>query len=302
MRLLTKISAAVLILLAIPALARAQSPRDALLVSTAWLAQHLNDADLVLLHMGDPAEYATKHIPGSRLVSRAVISAPTAAGALTLELPAPDELKTKLESLGISDNSRIVVIFGQAQVTPATRVVLTLQAAGFGAKTSLLDGGFAAWERDGKPVTAEVPAPKTGTLSPLKMTSPIVDADFVKSHLNTPKYVIVDARDKAFYDGTQTGGSQTAPHKTGHIEGAKSIPYSTLTKPDNTLKPAAELQALFDEAGVKSGDTVVAYCHIGQQATGVVFAARTLGITVKLYDGSFEDWSKKDGPVAKTIK
>jgi len=302
MRLLTKICLLLMLPLVVPAALRAQAPRDSLLVSTTWLAQHLSDTDLVLLHMGDAAEYATKHVPGSRLVTRAAISATGPAGSLNLELPAPDELKTKLESLGISDNSRIVVIFGQAQVTPATRVVLTLQAAGFGARTSLLDGGLAQWERDGKPVTADVPAAKTGSISALKMASPIVDADFVKSHLNTPKYVIVDARDTAFYDGTQTGGSQTAPHKTGHIEGAKSIPYSTLTKADNTLKPAIELQAMFDEAGVKPGDTVVAYCHIGQQATGVVFAARTLGITVKLYDGSFEDWSKKDGPVQKTIK
>lgn len=304
MRLLTKICVAAFLFCfcALTVGLQADPARDSLLVSTTWLAQHLNDSDLVLLHMGDPAEYAIKHIPGSRLVTRAAISATAAPGALTLELPPVDELKTRLEALGISDKSRIVVIFGQAQVTPATRVVLTLQAAGFGDRTSLLDGGLAQWERDGKPVTAYVPAPKAGTISALKMASPIVDADFVKSHLNTPKFVIVDARDKGFYDGTQTGGSQTAPHKTGHIVGAANIPYSTLTKPDNTLKPADELQSMFSAAGVKPGDTVVAYCHIGQQATGVVFAARTLGITVKLYDGSFEDWSKKDGPVEKTIK
>jgi thiosulfate/3-mercaptopyruvate sulfurtransferase len=281
---------------------KAAEPRDSLLVSTAWLAQHLHDSDLVLLHMGDPAEYAAKHIPGSRLVTRQAIAAATAPGGLTLELPPPGDLKARLETLGISDNSRIVVVFGKDAVSPATRVVLTLQAAGLGANTSLLDGGLEAWERDGRPVTTDVPPAKTGTLSALKMATVIVDGTFVSAHLNTPKYVIVDARDADFYTGAKTGGSAAAPHKTGHIAGAKNIPYSTLVNRDNTLKPAAALQAMFDQAGVKAGDTVVAYCHIGQQATAVVFAARTLGIDVRLYDGSFEDWSKRDGPVEQTIK
>ena len=278
------------------------SPRDTLLVSASWLAQHLSDPDLVMLHMGDPADYAKKHIPGARLVTRAAISAAPVTGGLNLELPAADDLKAKLEALGISDNSRVVVIFGSGWVSPATRVVLTLQAAGLGDRTMLLDGGLEAWERANKPVTTDVPPAKTGSLSPLKMASPIVDADFVTAHLNTPTYVIVDARDAELYSGEKTGGSPTVPHKTGHITGARSIPYSTTVNDDNTLKSEAELKALFDQAGVKSGDTVVAYCHIGQQATAVVFAARTLGINVKLYDGSFEDWSKRDGPVTATIK
>jgi thiosulfate/3-mercaptopyruvate sulfurtransferase len=63
------------------------------------------------------------------------------------------------------------------------------------------------------------------------------------------------------------------------------------------LKSAEELQGLFDAAGIKPGDTVIAYCHIGQQATAVLFAARTLGHRVLLYDGSFEDWVLRDLPV-----
>lgn len=302
MHSLKTLGTALLVLCALVAPAAAQNPRAQLLVDTTWLAAHAGDANLVMLHMGDPAEYAKKHIPGSRLVTRAQISAPTVAGGLNLELPSPDELKTKLEALGISDNARIIVIFGSGWVSPATRVVLTMQAAGLGDRTSLLDGGLEAWEKAGKTLTTEVPVAKTGTLSPLKMASPIVDADFVKAHLTDAKTVIIDARDKELYTGEKTGGSPSAPHKTGHIAGAKSLPYTTVVKDDNTLKSEKELLALFADAGVRDGDTVVAYCHIGQQATAVVFAARTLGITVKLYDGSFEDWSKKDGPVEKVIK
>jgi thiosulfate/3-mercaptopyruvate sulfurtransferase len=302
MRPILRISIALTLLCAMSTAASAQSPRSALVVGPTWLAEHINDSDLVMLHVSDPGEYAKKHIPGARFVVRAALSAAPVPGGLTLELPQPDALKSALEALGISDNSRIVIIHGGGWVSPATRVVLTLQAAGFGGRTMMLDGGVEAWEQAGKPVTSDVPPAKTGTLSPLTMASPIVDADFVKAHLTDAKTKIIDARDPEYYSGEKTGGSQAVPHKTGHIAGAKSIPYSTTMNGDNTLKSEAELKALFDQAGVKPGDTVVAYCHIGQQATAVVFAARTLGLNVKLYDGSFEDWSKKDGPVEKTIK
>ena len=75
------------------------------------------------------------------------------------------------------------------------------------------------------------------------------------------------------------------------------MPFSDTVDQANRLKPAAELQKLFADAGVEPGDTVVAYCHIGQQATQVILAARTLGLKVLLYDGSFEEWSRKDYPV-----
>ena len=75
------------------------------------------------------------------------------------------------------------------------------------------------------------------------------------------------------------------------------MPFNETVDEANHLKPAAALQALFAGAGVKPGDTVVAYCHIGQQATQVILAARSLGHKVLLYDGSFEDWSRKNYPV-----
>jgi len=63
------------------------------------------------------------------------------------------------------------------------------------------------------------------------------------------------------------------------------------------FKSATDLAALFHAAGVKTGDTVIGYCHIGQQATAMLFAARAIGIPVRLYDGSFEDWARRNWPV-----
>jgi len=209
-------------------------------------------------------------------------------------MPAPDDLRARLEKLGISDDSRVVVVYGKDRISSATRVLFTLDYAGLGRRASLLDGGHDAWVREGRPVTADVRPVTPGKLSPLAVrAATIVDAAYVNSKLNAPGTVVIDGRLPQFYNGTQTGGSPDKPHRAGHITGAKNVPYVETLAADGTLKPAADLKALFDGAGVKSGDTVVAYCHIGQQATAVVFAARTLGLNVVLYDGSFEDWSRR---------
>ena len=83
----------------------------------------------------------------------------------------------------------------------------------------------------------------------------------------------------------------------GHIPGAKSLPYTSVYDSEGKLKSPEELKALFAQAGVKPGDHVVAYCQVGGQSSAVVFAARTVGIEPQLYDGSFQDWSKRGLPV-----
>lgn len=302
MRLPFILSAGAAFALALPApRVPAASPRDALVVSVAWLAQHLKDPDLVLLHVGDKAEYAAAHIPGARFVELREIAESDRTGAgngLTLEMPSPDVLRERLQALGISDGSRIVVYFGKDWLSPTTRVIFTLDYAGLGERVSLLDGGQPAWVRDGHAVTAEVGAIRPGALSPLETRKTVVTADFVREHARDKGLAIVDARDRTFYDGTKSGGRREDAPKFGHIPGAVSLPFSETADDSLQLHSAAELQARFAAAGVKAGDTIVAYCHIGQQATAVVFAARTLGIKALLYDGSFEDWTKNpDAPL-----
>jgi thiosulfate/3-mercaptopyruvate sulfurtransferase len=286
---------------AAPVPAYAQAPgagaRDRLVVSAAWLAQHVNDPDLVLLHVGAKPTYDAGHIPQARYVNFRELTVGDGTGtSLTLEMPPVDVLHDRLAALGISDRSRIVVYQSDDQWTPSTRVMLTLDYAGL-ATVSWLDGGQKAWTKAGQPLSTDVPAAKTGALSPLKPRPIVVDADFVKAHLNTRAFAIVDSRSTPFYDGSRTGGRAPAEHKTGHIAGALSAPFDSFVSTDVQLKPAAEIAAVFTKAGVKPGDTVITYCHIGQQATATLFAARTLGYTVLLYDGSFEDWSRRDLPV-----
>ena len=279
-------------MVAVPVAAQSASPAPRLVPAT-WLAEHLNDPDLVLLHVGNARDYAA-HIPGARLLTLADVSvSDSSETGLNLQMLPAEQLRQKLEAFGISDTSRIVVYPATNAVQSATRVVLTLDYAGLGARTSLLDGGLTGWVAAGRPTTDAAAAPATpGSLKALAIQPIVVDSAFVREHLKKPGFAIVDARAKGLYDGVQTGGSAERPHKTGHIEGALSVPFSEITNGASQFKTVAELKAIFDAAGVKPGDTVVAYCHLGQQATATIFGARLLGIPVLLYDGSFEEWSR----------
>lgn len=271
----------------------AAGPRDELLVTSAWLAQHAADKDLVILHVGTPDGYKAKHIPGAHLVGPNGLTVKTPEGLVT-ELPPPDDLRAELQSLGVSDRSRIIVYSENDGIARATRIMLTLDAAGLGKQSSLLDGGLKGWEADGHAVNAEAPAATTVVLSPLKMQSRIVTADYVQSHLKAPGYTVIDARAPEFYNGEKPGIEGAVP---GHVPGAHNLPFTSISGADGKVKSPEELKALFTAAGVKPGDHVIAYCHIGIQATAVIFAARTLGIDAQLYDGSFQDWSKRGLPV-----
>lgn len=277
-------------------------PRESLVVDAAWLAKHLKDPNLVLLHVGDKAEYDAKHIPGARHVTLQDIARPTdmAAGDLHLQMPEADDLRRRLENLGISNDSRVVVYYGKDWISPATRVIFTLDYAGLGDRASLLDGGMQAWIAAGNATSDAAPAAKKGSLKPLKTKPLIATGDEVRASIGKKGVAIIDSRAPAFYDGVETGGMHDKPHKTGHIAGAGSVPYTEVVNDKLFLKSPEELKALFAKAGVKPGDAIITYCHIGQQATATLFAARALGYPVRLYDGSFEEWSRReDAPVEK---
>jgi thiosulfate/3-mercaptopyruvate sulfurtransferase len=281
---------------------RAASPRDAVVVTTAWVAAHLNDPDLVLLHVGSAMDYPAAHLPGARYVnfSSPGWSAPRTPGSLSLELPSPEDFRSTLAALGISDRSRIVVYQAKQNYAPATRAMVTLTWAGLGARTVLMDGGLDVWQDEGRPTTSALPTVTPGTLSPLKTLAIVASIEDVQRAQTSAGVKVIDARDVEYYDGTKEGGNQAARNR-GHIPGALSVPYSSVYSDAGLLKTSDELAAIFKNAGVEPGDTVITYCHIGQQATSTLFAAQTLGFTVKLYDGSMDEWSLKKLPV-ETIK
>lgn len=271
-------------------IAGAQAPaiRESMVVTTQWVADHLKDADLVLLHVGDKKDYDAAHLPGARFLPREAFVAKDAESNLTLQLPPVATLVERLGALGVSDTSRVVLYFGTDWVSPTARAWLTLDYLGIGDRASIMDGGLPAWQAEHRPVTSEVVTPRAGKLTPRPRSEVVADLGYVRAHLDDAGTIVVDSRTPEFFSGDKPGMMPRA----GRIPGAKNIPFSDLVAADNKLKDPAALRAIFREQGITAGKAVVTYCHIGQQASLDYFVARYLGFPTRLYDGSFEEWSR----------
>ncbi|HKV62855.1 MAG TPA: sulfurtransferase [Candidatus Acidoferrum sp.] len=269
----------------------ATATREPMLVTVDWLADHLNDPSLVLLQIGDKKDYDKGYIPGAQFLEYESISTPHNHGVtLMLELPPVDQLVSVFERLGVSNRSHVVLYFGTNWVSPTTRVYWTLDYLGLGDRTSILNGGLVAWEASHHPVSTEVKQPTKGSITAGPRKEIVADADWVSTHLNKPAITIIDARTHEFYNGSQSDGNP----RSGHIPGATNLTYLDVVDQDNNkFKSADALKDLFRAAGLKPGNTMVSYCHIGQRATVLYFTAKMLGYDAKMYDGSWEDWSHR---------
>jgi thiosulfate/3-mercaptopyruvate sulfurtransferase len=300
--ILAGITMAIFLALSLNAGAQAESPSargssgpEPMLVNVDWLSEHLSDPSVVILQIGQRSDYEAGHIPGAQWLDNHNISTPYGQG-LTLELPPMAQLVETFEALGVSDSSRIVLCFGTNWVTGTARVFLTLDTMGLGGRSSILDGGLPAWRAAGKPVTAEVKPPARGKITPHPRSDVVVDADWVSAHLNAPNTIILDARTHGYYTGADNAGTP----RQGHIPGAGNLPFTSVVDDSNKLKDPDALRELLRSAGVKPGELVVSYCHIGQQASLIFFVAKYLGYDARMYDGSWEDWSaRKQLPIVQ---
>ena len=278
----------------------AAAPEGYVTVSVDWLSQRLKEPDLVILEASNDAAYDKEHVPSARLLE---LSGPASLGATEKGagpidgLPSEAELHGKLEKLGISDGSHVIVVFEGQNFVMATRQIYLLKFAGV-ENVSLLDGGLAAWKQGGHPVTAALPVVTPGHFTRHIQPAYTSDYAYVQSHLHAPHVRIVDARNAVYYEGgsTDMGMAGAGQMAAGHIPGAKNIPFNSLFDDARLLLLTDSLKAIFRSAGVQPGDTVVAYCHVGLQATAVVLGARALGIPVRMYVGSFHDWSARKLP------
>ncbi|MDW8131395.1 MAG: sulfurtransferase [Bryobacterales bacterium] len=288
--------------LAVTALAAsldAQSPRTHLLVSTGWLARHLDRPDIIVLHVTrDPASYRRGHIPGARLLVWEQFT--TTREGIPNELPSPEELTRTFASFGVSDATR-VILYGDPPGLVAARAWFTLDYLGYGDQAALLDGGLEKWRAEGRPVCdqEEPPPSASGRLAPRLRSQALVDFAFVRklAEADDPKVLLLDTRSPEDYSGARTvSGSD----RRGHIPGAINFywPAALTNSQTPVFKPADELRRSFERLGATPDRRIVTYCGSGVQASLVYFLARYLGYDAALYDGSMSEWVRNpDAPL-----
>ncbi|MFH0842754.1 MAG: rhodanese-like domain-containing protein [Bacteroidota bacterium] len=256
------------------------------IVDVDWLTTHLNDPDLVIVHIAPlKLEYEREHIPGARYLFPGWLNISTPDEATTFVHP-KDIIKV-LGSLGISDKSKIVLTFMNGILTSVCRVYLTLDYAGLGDQTFILNGGVEQWKAAGKSVMKDIPVVKKGKLTLAPIGHVVSSTEWVVKNLKTPNVTLIDSRSAPFYVGTSGGP------RYGHIPGALNIPIANLYDEKNRFLPEDKLKEVFQNAGVKPENELVTYCFVGNAASIVYFVARNLGYNVHLYDGSMDEWGNR---------
>ena len=272
-------------------------PNSEMLVSTDWLQPRLRSRGIVILDIaGSPAEYQIAHIPGAVLLP--IKELVTQCDNAPNELPRIAELELLFRRLGVGNRKRII-LYSRDEIL-AARAWFTLDYLGHGSRAAVLDGGFAKWSQEKRPVTNVAvqtnpadfdvrPRPELVARTPAMLE--VVD-QFTLG-LN-PRLALVDSRaPDEFLGSRETVGVPRA----GHIPGAVNVFWVDNFTPGapRVLKSAEELRRLYDASFVTPDKTVITYCRTGMQAAVSYFVLRYLGFPVHLYDGSFTEWSTIKG-------
>ncbi|WP_394621687.1 sulfurtransferase [Lentzea sp. JNUCC 0626] len=244
-------------------------------------------------------DYEVSHVPGAVYLDLDTeLSAPPGVGGRH-PLPEPERLQEVLRRAGVREGGQVVA-YDAGDGSVAARVWWLLRWAGFG-EVAVLDGGFAAWEAAGLPVTDEVPSELAGDgLGDVVVRSgqmPVLDADGAAALARDG--VLLDARAAARYRGE----TEPVDPKAGHVPGALNAPSAGHVGADGRWLGAEELASRFAGLGVSDGVAVGAYCGSGVTASSVVLALEVAGVTsaekpAALYAGSWSNWCALDREVA----
>jgi thiosulfate/3-mercaptopyruvate sulfurtransferase len=261
------------------------------LVTTEWLAEHLGAPDLVVVdaswHLPSSGrsgrdEYLAAHIPGARFLDIDALSDPTADSPHML--PPSQAFASAMEQLGIASADRIVV-YDNSPLRTAARGWFMFRH--FGAeKVAILDGGLEKWLAEGRPTQSGEPQRRNARWTAQPRSGDVVDKAEL---LGADAPQVLDARGKGRFEG-----SEPEPRPgiaSGHVPGARNLPYSALYREDGTFRSPDELRRLFAEAGVAPDAPFAASCGSGVTANSLIFAAHRLGgDKARLYDGSWAEW------------
>ena len=270
------------------------------IVDTAWVAAHSDASGVVVLdcswHLPQEkrdakAEYRAGHIPGARFFDIDAIS--DHASPLPHMLAAPERFAAAMAELGIGDGDCVVVYdASHPGIMSCARVWWNLRAMGHD-NVAVLDGGLKKWKAEGRPLSAEVPGPRNaGPFTARFRPQMVRDLAQMKALVENRAEQVVDARGAGRFAGRDP---EPRPGlKSGHMPGARSVPFNTLLNLDGTMKSAAELRRAFEAAGLDLAKPVVTSC-----GSGVTAAVLSLGLALigrgdtGLYDGSWSEWGQE---------
>ena len=273
----------------------AESPavKAEMLVSTTWLQEHSADRDLVVLYVGqDRTRFDGGHVPGSLFV-RLDELVEQDKDSLN-ELPPVADLQSLFESLGVGDDSR-VVLMGEHGGVFAARAYFTLDYLGHGDHAALLDGGLERWAAEGRPLSRDNVHPAPARFTPQLQPDILISTAEVRRLITEPPnggaaaYVLLDARPVNEFDGVV---NSEAVAKAGHISGSHSLYWKKLIRSEANpaLLNPPELEDQFRRAGLQQGQRVITYCRTGMQSSFTYFVAKYLGHAAAMYDGSIYEW------------
>jgi thiosulfate/3-mercaptopyruvate sulfurtransferase len=261
------------------------------LVTTEWLADHLDDATVVVAEVDEnPDLYEDGHIPGAvKLHWRDDLQ-----HSLVRDVVTRQQFEALMGERGIS-NDTTVVLYGDKNNWFAAYAYWYLKVFGH-RDVRLLDGGRQKWIDEGRDIVLAMPSP---TPAPYVASEPDesirVRRDDVLAGLGDPAIALVDVRSPQEFVGelvAPPGYEQEGASRSGHIPGAQSIPWATAVRDDGTFKDADELRAIYEEKGITEDKEIRAYCRIGERSAHTWFVLRELlGYErVRNYDGSWMEW------------
>jgi thiosulfate/3-mercaptopyruvate sulfurtransferase len=262
------------------------------LVTTNWLAEHLNDPSIRILESDeDVLLYDMGHIPNAQKVDwHADLNDPVQRDYI-----GRDGFQELLRAKGI-DESTTVIFYGDKNNWWATYAFWVFQLFGF-TNAKVLDGGRIKWEQEGRPMTTDVPKfTRTSYTAPERDDAKIrAYREQALEHMKA-KRPMVDVRSPDEYTGKKTHMPeypQEGVLRGGHIPGAQNVPWARAANPDGSFKSAEELRGIYErEIGLQKGDDVIAYCRIGERSSHTWFVLTyLLGYEkVRNYDGSWTEW------------
>jgi thiosulfate/3-mercaptopyruvate sulfurtransferase len=276
------------------------------LVSTQWLAEHLDAPDIRVVdaswYMPAQArdatqEYVDGHIPGAIQFDIDEIS--DTDSPFPHMLPPPEKFSSRMKRLGIGDGHHVVAYDG-AGIFSSARVWWMFKAMGH-ENVSVLNGGLKKWNEENRPL--ENKQPKYGQRHyTARLNNFIVrDISDMQRNLETQREQVIDARARGRFDGT---APEPRPElQSGHMPNSISVPFDQLINNDGTLKEESDLRAIFEGAGIDLTRPIITTCGSGVTAAILSLALTTIGHNaVALYDGSWSEWAATEGAIIVTNK